>query len=906
MISPTVIPLSSRDLEARIQSLRAKAYDEGVVAVHSRAPWTGGSTLRTSDGVEYRVAACPTLLALRWELSQLDDSPWTFLITPLRTDDLPLDVRSRLVPYQGVYQLDPAESLRALFAASRQHGDLVGDRRDSSQILAFLQSSDSKVEPAPLGVLSSEHLYGQVLQKGVFRRNIHALRDLLSWSLTPAAAADWEHFTTALSDDVQGRALDWLRRKLGPQSVAVVETLANRGPAELLTFGFLAEVLSAQALTHAADQASALGGFRVITRSGIATGEQLGAWARASKGMLDSSASEQAWASAQEAEHLLVSAQGLGQPSLVPLSTVFRGSLEARLSAFAHAATTALRTRELNSVLQALEDIRAHRLVTRQQILPVVESLARLLGWLAAPEVAHPESLSGWLTHYRDDLSWVDTCVNRAWDGTSNTELITATREITTAVRQRRQVADRGFARVLAASGTQREAAGDTLLIEDVLSEVVFPVHQGKIVDENLRPVLLLVIDGASVGVHNDILSSIQRTYPGDWQEMASDRGELRAALAALPTVTNYSRTSLLSGRLAAGGQNIERENLRAAYSSTFKKQGPQACRLLHKDDLATGINDHVKELVEDTQSAPFIAAVLNTVDDALGGSNPMGRTWGVKDIRHLGVLLEGAHRVGRTVILTSDHGHIAEKDHAGIVPTETTISARWRTDDLPAGPNEIGVAGDRVLANSGSIVLAVDEDVRYTAKKAGYHGGGTLAEAIAPVSVLAQTAAAFGADTAFPAVALDRLSTQPEWWSLSMSEQPSTRAPLTSKMQPPSARPDPLSLFDEQTPAPTAAQDRYAKLAGTGMFKERVDRHPVAGRKATEVADLLRKIDANNDRLPVTVVRDTWSLTPLMVRGVLAELRRIVNVDGVEALSMSGEDLVLYPELLFEQFGVK
>ena len=55
---------------------------------------------------------------------------------------------------------------------------------------------------------------------------------------------------------------------------------------------------------------------------------------------------------------------------------------------------------------------------------------------------------------------------------------------------------------------------------------------------------------------------------------------------------------------------------------------------------------------------------------------------------------------------------------------------------------------------------------------------------------------------------------------------------------------------------------------------------------------------------MPVAALKARWELVPLQLQGVIAELRRVVNMDGVEVLTVEGTDLVLNSEMLFSQFG--
>ena len=51
-----------------------------------------------------------------------------------------------------------------------------------------------------------------------------------------------------------------------------------------------------------------------------------------------------------------------------------------------------------------------------------------------------------------------------------------------------------------------------------------------------------------------------------------------------------------------------------------------------------------------------------------------------------------------------------------------------------------MALTGPRVLYGGGSIVAAWREDIRYTPRKGGYHGGASLAEMTVPVLVLVPT----------------------------------------------------------------------------------------------------------------------------------------------------------------------
>ena len=100
--------------------------------------------------------------------------------------------------------------------------------------------------------------------------------------------------------------------------------------------------------------------------------------------------------------------------------------------------------------------------------------------------------------------------------------------------------------------------------------------------------------------------------------------------------------------------------------------------------------------------------------------------------------------------------------------------------------------------------------------------------------------------------------------------------------------------------------RDSFSALVSSAesTLRDQFQARPVTDRTLTNVVDLLRDIDRNNGRMPVATLKARWELVPLQLQGVIAELRRVVNMDGVEVLTVEGTDLVLNSEMLFSQFG--
>ena len=163
-----------------------------------------------------------------------------------------------------------------------------------------------------------------------------------------------------------------------------------------------------------------------------------------------------------------------------------------------------------------------------------------------------------------EQWAWVDLALAHVWIGEdAHAGLASAYRTIHDRARDRRRDLDRAFAEHLAALDQRGTAPGDLLTVETILPRVVAPlVHDGS------RPVLLVVVDGMTAAVAADLAEEL--TGQG-WLEYdplggTATRGPAprrRGAVAALPTVTSVSRTSLLAGALRQGGQADERGGFR-------------------------------------------------------------------------------------------------------------------------------------------------------------------------------------------------------------------------------------------------------------------------------------------------------------------------------------------------------
>ncbi|MFE5330799.1 BREX-2 system phosphatase PglZ [Embleya sp. NPDC056575] len=575
---------------------------------------------------------------------------------------------------------------------------------------------------------------------------------------------------------------------------------------------------------------------------------------------------------------------------------------------------------------RALQRLTQHHLAENPDVHTRIERAGmaqRLARWLATDPAEECPTVAGGIDRHLAETGWVDLALEHIEAGGDPVvELKTAYDALCTAVRTHRKEIDRHFARILAGWTAAGGNAGSMLTVESFLSRVIVPATEG-----GEHRVLLVVLDGMSAAIAAELGEEMRR----DWAEYdpmpdAKDAPHRRGMVAALPTVTAVSRTSLFAGKLMAGSQREER-----ALVGEHAFGGGRKMAVFHKDDLRADSGGDVFGPKLDEALAggrTHVAVVLNTVDDRLAKEQKLGdAAWRLRDIGGLRELLQTAARYGWAVVLTSDHGHVVDR-HGERVDAETPLSARHRAPRGPVRETEILLSGPRVVSSDtkGTIVALWDADSRYTAHKAGYHGGASLAEVAIPIMAFL----AFGAKPPKGWRELGRR--QPAWWSSSSEREPEVSTPTsqyvpakqtaksTKQRRQEAARvaAGEQSLFEmaivadgEQAllkPQPVAPGGALVSaLLSSDLFLAQRD---ALARKPDLVKiekALLELLDAGGT-LPVTALAQRIGVTPLRADGFSAVLRQLLNFDGIQVLETlpDGRTLRLNPALLREQFEIR
>ncbi|GAA3754337.1 BREX-2 system phosphatase PglZ [Microbacterium kribbense] len=541
------------------------------------------------------------------------------------------------------------------------------------------------------------------------------------------------------------------------------------------------------------------------------------------------------------------------------------------------------------TVDRAFADIARHQAAsTVPSLVPAAAMAMRLVRWLSGATPV-PANISDAIASYMRDGAWVERALGDVWDGAPTPELASAFRQLAHSIRDAQAAGD------AAASSLLQQAAGahapkGVIRVEDLLTQVIVPLSAQ-------HRVLLIVLDGMSAATAIELAADLPRR---GWTELVPAESRQRiAAVATLPTITEYSRTSLFAGRLLAGNQQTEKSRFSASVGGV----------VFHKDDLRADAGHALPSTVRHAIASvdrKIVGVVLNTIDDALATAEVDALRWKMDTIAHLAGLLDAAQDAGRLVILTSDHGHIVERGSE--LRAAAGAAARFRDPSTgPAKDDEVLVSGPRVLTPSGSAVLAVSDRLRFAGKKAGYHGGGALAELTVPIIVAKPSGASD------PSGWAEAPPQEPVWWNEPTREVaiqdsvPQLRKTRTRKRPTQSAAE--AALF-EHVPEdePATAVSVADLLLASDVYR---DRRSAGGRHALSDAVLravIRALVDGGGRAHRDTIAAAAGVASSSLSGVLASLRRLLNVEGYAIIEVDPDHVTvtLNEKLLREQFGIR
>lgn len=829
----------------------------------------------SAGGRTVSVVASSSPLEIRAHAARPREEPLVVLTgcdsATLGDDLLARSVRRKLHTvnrWETVSQLFGADHVSQALAAHKYLADaliearpLLGYPAITNKMLDLDTALDALIEPH-LGLVAT------------------SLADILLWGTQPTSARAVRESTSEVIDQLEGR----LASEHGVGTTVVFAALRAGKSAELMSLCLAADVvfssdspapdarlrlelaLGEPGLSDEAYRDAATAVVRHIEDSRTDSGA-VGSWLTAGDRLvlqwgLDTSAWRSSVLPSGFVARIAVASQALTAWKLKTGSDALAAEAEATITMVeAH-----IGFRE--------EQRRAHRLRMAQRLIRRGFELS------VAPTTADA------FLDYTADGAWLDRA--RIAVSQSDTEPSAAALYAALTAEADAAVQERAAAQAAVLAGAA-QPLGDRLIgIEDVLTTVVAPLA-------SITPTLVVVLDGMSWPNFTEVLDVLGRQ---GWTPYVDEGAVvLKPVVAALPTVTELSRTSLLCGRLRSGDKGSEGRAF-PAHTALLAASDPQHPPVLfHKTHLRVGGLDAIAHEELATITDPrikVVGIVLNNIDERLKDVAQPPSGWGLDELAPLREILQAARSAGRAVVLTSDHGHILERK------SELRAGGggeRWRgTDTGPVGDGEILVSGPRVVDNGHAVVLPWIEQLRYGPSKNGYHGGLTLAEATVPLAVLSSEDIEGWEPTSID---------PPAWWdatpALVAAPVAAAPAPKPAKKV---AEPVVPSLFDpEPEPASSSATDAIGVIMASDQVQASL---PALRLDAVVVATILGVLDSTGGTsLAEERVAVLAGVPKVRIGRLVTQMQRLLNIDGYPVIETANGHIKFDRALLERQLGL-
>ncbi len=840
------------------------------------------------NGSRWSVVVCRSPLEFSDCLSSLQDDGHLIVLTPLTDQALSLDVLARIAGRRLVH-IDRWELVREAFGATQIDPRLPMHGWLADALLEVLL--EGGYSPSPSGWLDADTAWQALLSHYLgLATGRPDVRDLIQWSVDPERVSRYAVIEDPLRVGIRGHLVE----TVGTLGEIFVKTIEVGQGANLLPIGLVCEVLFVGGGRQSATLSQAIARLEPFLGGNMLSTDQGQAWYESARAVLDnlSPNEQQLWV--KRSEELLA---GLKANRFAALSTVFYTGFQQRLAAFGDAVIRYLDDKaEMKDIEDAFGEVLRHRECEnnpdRVERLQMALRLVRRLG----SAVRRPTQTVGTIveSHFADGV-FIDWARRYLLGGDPVEKLAKAFGRLYQRIREMREPRNQVFAERLRDWNRVPKPEKSFLPIEQFLDKIVAVVA-------SKQPLLVIVIDGMDGSVFEEISEDLRNRGWVRWVDSAGVGGG--GLLSVLPTVTEFSRTALLTGRVSSGSSATEKTGFarHAALRAVSRSLNPPV--LFHKGELTDAAAQSLSSVVRARINMPeqrVVGIVINAVDDHLAKSDQLRLKWPIDSFRILDSLLYEARLAGRAVVLTSDHGHVLEEDGERL---NGESEERWRSYREPLTNHEMMFEGPRIRAATGMerVVLLWGEATRYCQKKNGYHGGATLQETVVPLGV-------------FLSIGQELDGWQPlaeyvpEWWLSSEpagsqtpkpTEQRRKKAPAVPKQQ--------GSLFEclgYETDAP--ASSWIHQLVDSEVFAAQ---KRLAGRLAPPlktVKEVLVTLDARHSRVSNRILAQAIQAPEFRLRGIVAGLQRLLNVDGYQVLSIEEdtEMVLLDIALLKKQFQI-
>jgi hypothetical protein len=896
-------------LKARVATIRQKVPQARVIGIRASGRWTAERQKREGDQ-SYLIQQCDSPLAMRLALREpTDEAATKILITPLEEKDLSEDILLRLAK-RRLFTIEAWQIVRSMFQAQTVDPRLAHCGWIAEMLLDLVPAEGYPA--ARGGFLDADTVWPLLLRHGIgLTAETPDLTSLLKWSLDVDATARFHRAGEAFRKAAAG----WLSEKAGPVAEVVLSCVARLERPDVVPLGLAVGVVYHPAAAGKLERASGKLEERFLGSGNPPEAALVQRWSTAATEVVRALRHTDARAyrqTLQRADDILTEVQA---ESFTYLSDTSPIGFDQRLARFGQCLAGVLASKSwdaLDGLMEARQAVRDHDQSAREvRRLERVDMAVRLMRWLGDQSHlagAEPKSLAAAAAEHLRDGGFVDWARLSLRSGDPVQVLSEAYARLFEAVTQIREAQAHGFARLLAdwtAAGSQ---ADDPLPVERVLEQIVAPLAADS-------PALVIVIDGMSVAVCRELLADLARH---EWVALCeTGRTFNRPGIATVPSVTEFSRTSLLTGRLQAGGAAEERTGFAEHPTLVARCRSGSPPVLFHKATLQEAEDAVLAADVRKEIGSPhrkIVGVVVNAVDDQLRGGQ-IDTHWSRDEIKVLPALLHEARMARRLVVLVSDHGHVLDCQTQAR-PCEG--GERWRVTSGEPAADELLIQGQRVAVEGHRLIAPWSERVRYGVMKNGYHGGLTPQEMVVPIVVLSSS-------DKFPVGWREQPVDTPAWWDDTVEKEPVVEQPAPI-LKP--TTPEPGTLFDLRGGAETLEAPKQneepkkteelkkpdepcpawiPRLLVSAVFEQQKQ---LGGRglPGDELFNkLLTTLDRRGGKMTSVALARALEFSAIRLPGLLAKAQRVLNIDGYAVLSRddASDTVELNRELLLKQFDL-
>jgi PglZ domain len=877
----TVAAISPQQLRSLVEDKWQRDQEAAAVGLHVTTAWRGPAEVEFDFGKASVVRADTVFQVREALLSAESQSRRIILLTRLQRTDLGQDVLARLARCR-LFPIDDWASLCALFRAKELDRSIC----DQAIAQALLENAPADgYPPVSAGILDAGTVWRavsrHVLEMGESEPD---LVGLLIWACSRSGSARYLN----ASDELRASVSKRLTARLGDVTASVLRFIESGASANALALAVVCQVVFGEGQDVTLDAAAArmeqYHGNKPVSKG---VGHTLGRAAQDAIADLDRPEDQRI------AQHHLQLADDLLRQFRCE-DHAYRNRLtllgyEQRLARLGEQISSAIETPS-ETAIQRCEELQQH--IANHRLAKVgryqeralrTEMAVRLVRWLSRPLPSSP-AFSDLASFYFKELAFVDWARESIGRGDEVPDLSKAFQQLDQVVFQRRSEFSHVFAKALADWTSVGSKFAGICGVEDVLAQIVARVAEAD------NRVLLIVLDGMSWAICHELLDDIRREH---WFEATLDESSLPPLpiIAIVPSVTNFSRATLLSGKLTNGDQGSEKRNFEdhPALKACCDRKNPPV--LFHKKEATEGMrgvvgDDLSKAILSDKNR--IVGVVINAVDDFLSKGEQMPMLWTISRISPLGSLLKLARDSGRVVILASDHGHVWHRQDARKLSSET--GSRWRLNAGLLEEGELVVSGNRVRdgREGNAVIVPWTEAIFYERQHNGYHGGATPQEMICPLVILRDKSSAYSG--LFPSE-----YPKPDWWASAPRATAMVEAlsmPVLSKLREtlfddvPEEPEEPVNSVDVVKPVP--AKDWIKRLLASQAYK---DQKGMIRRHAPEdslIRSSLEALDANGGIMTPGAFAKAADLPPARLDPLIAQMKRLLNVDGYEILTMN------------------